>query len=124
MMPLRSTLSYGPDSVTMLSPATATTRTGTGLRPGNTIVQPVVSPVAVKSYVTSVVSPASFFPVTAYLPATSLSETGAGASAAGAASGAATTAPVSAGWFSDFVQATKRIAEQSRESRRIRTSER
>src|SRR5439155_18304285 len=121
--PLRRTLGYGPAAMTMLSPATDTTCTASGLaRLGNLMVQPVVSVVAVKTYVTSVLSPASFLPVTFHLPATSLSLIAAGGGAGSGAAGGVAAAVVVSGVFSVLAQAATATAQESRKSERIRSS--
>src|SRR6266550_5768671 len=107
----------------MLSPSTITCWV-TFCPFAKTIFHPVVSGAACNVYVRSVESPASFFPVTVYVPATSFNEMGAaaGATGAGAGAGAAAT-PVSAGGLSDFEQATAKTMELSKASRRINSSE-
>src|SRR5437762_2394105 len=122
-MPLRRKLGYGPASEMMLSASTITC-CDTFCPFAKTIFQPVVSGIAFNVYVIRVESPASFFPVTVYVPATSFNEIGAAAGATGAGAGAGAAAiPVSAGGLSAFVQATATTMELSKASRRINFSE-
>src|SRR3989454_9861517 len=69
--PGRSTLSYGPASVTTLSPPTATTRTGIGSRLASFIVQPLPSAVAVTTDGTTTLSFGPALDLTSQVPATS-----------------------------------------------------
>src|SRR2546427_9623472 len=71
--PGRSTLSYGPASVTTLSPPTATTRTGIGSRLASLIVQPLPSAVAVTTDATTTLSFGPITDLTSQVPATSAS---------------------------------------------------
>src|SRR2546429_9640588 len=71
--PGRSTLSYGPASVTTLSPPTATTRTGIGSRLASLIVQPLPSAVAVTTDATTTLSFGPITDLTSQGPATSAS---------------------------------------------------
>jgi hypothetical protein len=116
--PFRSTLSYGPFSVTMLSPETSTTRVETGGRPGNVIVQPVVSALALSCEMTAVVSPDSGTARTVHRPATSASEVGAGAALTATPPAAVS---VVAAASSDFAQPTRArpVQKQANVRRRI-----
>src|SRR5688572_9330236 len=106
------TLSYGPASVTMLSPSTATTRTGTGFRFGNMSVQPDVSAVAVSSD-SSTLPPSSSIVRTFHFPATSASEIVADAAGvSGAAAAVSIAVRSSAARSSDLVQPTSTAAQQ------------
>ena len=113
--PFRKLLSNGPASVTMLSPSTATTRTGTGLRFGKVNVQPEVSLVATISWLRIVLSPLSGITRTAHLPAMSASAIGAGAAGAAVASAISSAA----GWALSLLQATRTTAQQHMAKRRI-----
>src|SRR5712691_5496129 len=64
-------LSYGPASVTTLSPPTATTRTGIGSRLASLIAQPLPSAVAVTTDVTTTLSFGPITDLTSQVPATS-----------------------------------------------------
>src|SRR5438552_2053328 len=89
IVPLRSTLGYGPACVMMLS-ALVVTCILTGLVAGKISVQPVVS--AVSWNVSSTVSLSMGMTLMFHLPATSASVIGAGGAAgAGAAAGAGVT---------------------------------
>src|SRR2546422_3152540 len=66
-------LSYGPASMTTLSPPTATTRTGIGSRLASLIVHPLPSAVAVSTDVTTTLSFGPSTVLLSHVPATSAS---------------------------------------------------
>ena len=114
--PFRSTLSYGPEAVMMLSPSTVT-RTGTAGRPGSVIVHPDGSDVAFTSEVTRTLSLFSARTYCVHFPARSASDrvaaAGAGAAAAAVESGFASSEPA---------HATSTAAHATRGVKRMATS--
>jgi hypothetical protein len=78
LSPFRRTLEYSALSVWMLSPSMVTV-TGTGARPAKLNDQPLVVPVAFRTYFVGVVSPLAGTEDMFHLPATSARLTGAGA---------------------------------------------